>query len=276
MPDAGGNRRRGRLAAAVAALAAYLLVVSACTTPGQDAAGTLRIGVTTSQPGLSQRTGEEFAGFDIDVGRRIAAALDRTPVFVATVASQRENLLTTSQADIVVAAFSMTPERAQRVAFAGPYLVTGQDVLVRAGEPPISGRTDLPGHTVCVVRGSTASAQIRRTTGGVLLRELDTSGECIEALTERKVDAVSDDAAILAGYAALPRLRDRVRLVNEPYTVERYGVALPRGDRDRCERVRTAITDMIESGEWAESLRRHFGAGTPLAEHEPPAPDTCA
>src|SRR6266581_6399557 len=95
---------------------------------------TLNIGVKPDQPGLGLQTSAgQYTGFDIDVATYIAKKLGATKInFVPTLSANREAFLEQGKVDMVVATYSITPERQKVVAFAGPYYVAHQDILVRA------------------------------------------------------------------------------------------------------------------------------------------------
>lgn len=73
---------------------------------------------------------------------------------------QRESLLDNGYITMVASTFSITPERAEQVTFAGPYLLTHQAVLVKS-DNPIADVTDLDDEIVCFVSGTTAAANLQ-------------------------------------------------------------------------------------------------------------------
>jgi glutamate transport system substrate-binding protein len=90
------------------------------------------------------------------------------------------------------------------VAFAGPYFVAGQDLLIRDDTTDIVGPESLNnGKKLCSVSGSTPAQRIKdEYASGVDLVEFQTYSECVQALITNKVDAVTTDDIILAGLAA--------------------------------------------------------------------------
>ena len=87
---------------------------------------------------------------------------------------------------------------------AGPYLITGQKLLVRADNTDITGAESLQNNKkLCSVTGSTPAQRIKDEFAGVQLQQYDTYSACIsEALKNGAIDAVTTDEVILAGYAA--------------------------------------------------------------------------
>lgn len=220
----------------------------------------LIVAVKSDQPGLAVRTPDGvFEGFDVDVAAYVAARLGKKVSFVATTSEGREAKLRDGVADMVVATYSISAERKRQVTFAGPYYVSNQDILVRAGYKRIGNVRDLEGRRLCEAQGSISTSRIvdGRQIAPVLV-PARTYGECIGLLRSGAVEAVSTGDLILAGYAA--RERGAFTIVNAPFTAEGYGIALPLGDVGACEQVNRAITDMYQDGTAARLLDKWFGA----------------
>ena len=272
------GRTTGRTTAVLAALAVLILVASLAAAPlvhgadegesitGQDA---LVIGVKDDQPGLSLRTGDgELEGFDIDVATYVAGRLGISPdelEFEALSSDEREGALEEGKVDMVVASYSITPERKDRVTFGGPYYVAHQDILVRQGDRSVRKVRDLEGKRLCQVPGSTSW---RRVTEQLEVRaalvKANTYSECVEALAAGRLDAVSSDDLILAGFAAGTGTSTgtgaAVSLVGAPFSDERYGIGLRKGDLEGCQAVNRILTGMYQNGTAETLLGRWFAA----------------
>ncbi|GAA4228920.1 glutamate ABC transporter substrate-binding protein [Actinomadura meridiana] len=250
-----------RTVTAFRAVAVLLAVVAAGTACGVADAretsvarkDTLVIGVNADQPGVGERTGDgSYEGFDIDIAYEIAkrlgvAAADVT--FKKVTSATREKMIEDGDVDLVVASYSVTPERKVRVAFAGPYYVAHQDVLVR--EPDLSkirNVHDLAGRKLCKVPGSVSFPRVHDEQGiAALPVQADGYTDCLTALTAGTLDAVSTDDLILAGLAAKASLqKHRLRIVNAPFTDEPYGVGISKADVEGCEAVNKTITEMFQ------------------------------
>nr|NLD41378.1 glutamate ABC transporter substrate-binding protein [Actinomycetales bacterium] len=233
-------------------------------TGGEEAGGgegTLTVGIKYDQPGLGLQQGADFAGFDVDVARYVADFLGYDEVeFLESISAQRENMLENGQVDMIFATYSITESRAERVDFAGPYFVAGQDLLVRVDEMDITGPEALEGRILCSVEGSTSAERIRDDHPGVELYPAATYSECVEFLTAETVDAVTTDDIILAGFANQPAYEGQLKVVGNTFSTENYGVGLPKGSTDTCEQVNEAILDMIDTGAWEEALAANAGA----------------
>ncbi|MCY9787214.1 glutamate ABC transporter substrate-binding protein [Nocardiopsis sp. EMB25] len=257
-------RLRHRPAAAAAAL---VLGLSACSEAlGEEVsvldAESITVGVKYDQPGTGLRGPDgELTGFDVDVAyyltERLGFPADRVEL-VGVTSAEREDLLIGGEVDMVVATYSITQARKADVTFGGPYYVAQQDLLVRAEDTDIDDVRDLEGLRVCQGKGSNSA---RRITQGLGIRVEQTDapsyGACADALREGEVDAMSTDNLILAGFLA--QAPDTFRLVNNPFTEEKYGVGLPHGDVRACEAVNKAITEMYQDGTAGQLLETWFG-----------------
>lgn len=238
--------------------------------------GTLTVGIKFDQPGLGLRNPDgSFSGFDVEVAKYVAGQLgvsEENIEFKEAPSAQRETLIQNGEVDYVVATYSITDTRKEKVDFAGPYFIAGQSLLVRAGDTEITGPDSLNGgKRLCSVAGSTPAQNVKDNYAqDVQLQEFDTYSLCVEALRNGAVDAVTTDDIILAGYAA--QSPGDFKVVGEPFTTERYGIGLAKGDDESRNAINDAIQEMIDSGAWAAAFEETVGAsGYPLPE--PPAVD---
>ncbi|HEY3682235.1 MAG TPA: glutamate ABC transporter substrate-binding protein [Streptosporangiaceae bacterium] len=260
--------RIGRIVALVATASMALTTTAACGGGSSDSIvdkakndKKLTIGVKFDQPGLGQKqpTGK-LAGFDIDVATYIAKKLG-VPAggidWKETVSGNRETFLQQGQVDMVIATYSITPERQKKILYGGPYYVAHQDFLVKDGGP-IKQPSDLNGHKLCAVQGSVSAKQAAdKFAKKAQLQPEENYSNCAERLLGGQVDAVSTDDTILAGYAA--QNPGKLKILGKAFTDERYGVGLRKTDKKGCLAVNKAITAMHTDGTWEKSLKANFG-----------------
>jgi len=232
---------------------------------------TLTIGVKPDQPGLGlQDSAGQYTGFDIDVATYIAKKLGATKInWVPTLSANREAFLQQGKVDMVVATYSVTAKRQKIVSFAGPYYVAHQDILVRAGDNSIKSADDLKGKKVCSGQGSASGDRIESLYGSkVNLIRLPGYGDCVNQLLGGQVEAVTTDNTILAGFAAQPQNKGKLKVVGTFFSNEIYGVGLKKGDTQGVQAVDKALQDMFSDGSWKAALARDLPqvpAGTPPA-----------
>jgi glutamate transport system substrate-binding protein len=248
---------------------------------GGGGGGAFKIGIKFDQPGLGLKEGSKYTGLDVDVATYVAKELGHQASdiqWVQAPSAQRETLLSTGQVNMVVATYSITDARKEKVSFAGPYFIAGQDLLVRADESAITGPETLTGKKLCSVTGSTPAQKIKDKYPGVQLQEFGTYSECVAALVSKGVDAVTTDNTILAGFASQAQYKGKLKVVGKPFSEERYGIGLKKGDKATCEKVNTAIAKMISSGDWQKAVDANLGpAGFKVdSATNPPKQDPCS
>ena len=132
-------------------------------------AGVLKVGTKFDQPlfGLKNPTNDQIEGFDVEIAKLIAEGIfgegnvEGKVQFTETPSKVREARIQQGAVDMVVATYTINDERKQKVDFAGPYYVAGQDIMVRADDDTITGVQDLNGKKVCSVQGSTSIDNVR-------------------------------------------------------------------------------------------------------------------
>lgn len=275
------------LASAAAATLAFTL--AACGggtgTPAGQSGGAgggdgIKIGIKFDQPGLGLKEGDAYSGFDVEVAKYVAKELghDEGKIqWIESPSAQRETLIETGQVDLIFATYSITDKRKERVSFGGPYLIAGQGLLVRSDEADITGQDKLDGKKLCSVTGSTPAQKIKDAYPGVQLQEFGTYSECLPALLNGTIDAVTTDDTILAGFAAQEQYAGKLKLAGEPFTTEKYGIGLKKGDTALCEKVNAAVKKMVDDGAWKAAVEKTLGPAKYVpGPGNPPTPDACS
>ncbi len=269
-----------RVIGALALAAALPFAATACG--GGDSGGggggggggdTIVIGTKFDQPGLGLKNPDgTMSGFDVDVATYVAGELGYAPDKIEwkeSPSAQRENLIENGQVSFIAATYSITDARKEKVAFAGPYLITGQSLLVRSDNTDITGAASLENNKIlCSVSGSTPAQKIKDEYPGVQLQQYDTYSACIEALKNGAVDAVTTDEVILAGYAA--QTPGAFKIVGEPFSEERYGIGLKKDDTELRTKINDALKKMEDSGAWKEAFDKNLGPAGITAPAPPP------
>jgi polar amino acid transport system substrate-binding protein len=222
--------------------------------------GLLRVGVdqNTLLFGYRDPITGQLGGFDIDVVRAIARAIfgtDEGHVQYETVNTlQRQTSLENKDVDIVVSLFTENCDREQVLDFSSVYYLGYQEVLVRK-DAPIKTVADLAHKTVCATSGSTSITNIRNVVPTVKIDPVATRTDCLVALQQGKVDAITSDDTILAGLASQDPhdVRILVGPDGQPARLEKepYGVGVNQGQPDLVRYVNAVLEQMRADGELA-------------------------
>ncbi len=226
--------------------------------PGASSGGKLTIGISFDQPGLGLKDGDTYRGFDVDTATYVAKALGVPAANITwkeADPADRESLITSGQVDLVFSTYSITPDRQDKIDFAGPYFVAHQDLLVRRNEEEITGPETLDDRRLCSVTGTTSAALVKQFyRGKIELKEYPKFSDCVTALAKSDVDAVTTDDVILAGYAAEPQYKGKLKVIGKGFSEENYGVGIKKGNTDLVTKVNEALKQYIADGSWRRSL----------------------
>ncbi|MEV6276065.1 glutamate ABC transporter substrate-binding protein [Nocardia sp. NPDC051832] len=248
---------------------ALALAVTACGGGDEKSAldkakdGKITVGIKYDQPGLGLRTKDgSFTGFDVEVAKYVADKLGVKPEnieFKEAPTPQRETLLENAQVDYIVGTYSINDKRKEKIDFAGPYFIAGQSLLVKSENTDITGPESLTGNKkLCSVKGSTPAQNVKtKYAKDVQLQEFDTYSLCVEALLNGSVDALTTDDIILAGFAA--QSPGKLKLVGQPFSTEKYGIGVKKGDTELRGKINDAIEAMIKDGSWQKALDATVG-----------------
>jgi polar amino acid transport system substrate-binding protein len=205
-----------KLIAVVIALVLVLSVAAASadavyrTLDEIKASGVINIGVFSDKNpfGYVDEYGE-YQGYDVYFARRIGEDLGVTVNFVSTEAASRVEYLETGKVDIVLANFTVTPERAEKVDFALPYMNVALGV-VSPDSRVIKDLSELgPDDQVIVITGTTAEDYLVKNNPEIKLQKFDTYANAKTALENGSAAAWANDNTEVIAYA----------LQNEGYTV---------------------------------------------------------
>lgn len=239
------------------------------TTMGKiQEAGEITIGVKYDVPpfGFNNPESGEVEGFDVDLGKYIAARLGVEPVFREATSDNRIPLLVDGTIDLILSTMTITEERDLEIDFSEPYYVANGDILVPEGSD-IQSLEDLNGQRVCTAVGSTYQETIKQEAPDADLTLIDRYSECLELIQTDAVDAVSTDNVILTGMV----IQDpSLEILNEDYTKEPYGAGVQEGDEEFQQFVDESVAQFIEDGSWQENYDQWVGQYVPEEQQQEP------
>jgi polar amino acid transport system substrate-binding protein len=197
----------------------------------------------------------EITGFDVDIAGEVARDIFGTPSQVEyriLSSADRITALQNNQVDIVVKTMSITCERRKQVNFSTVYLTAYQRIMA-ARSSPISQASDLSGERVCAAKGTTSLDRLARIMPPPILVTVVTWADCLVALQQRQVDAVSTDDTILAGLVAQdPYLHITGASLNE----EPYGIGINLQNTGLVRFVNGTLERIRRDGTWNTLYRK--------------------
>lgn len=201
---------------------------------------------------LNPATGR-ILGFDAGIGDLLAhyitggSDVSKLSTLKQTTVDTRETMIQNGTVDVVVATYSITPARAQKVAFAGPYFTSGVAVQVQSSNDSITSVEDLAGKKVCTETNSTAITAIKEKIPTAQVQLFTDNDSCVSALTQGRVEAyILDQSILLSNAVANPG----VKVVGEPFTTDAYGIGLTKSDPTAKAFVNSFLEQIEAQGQW--------------------------
>ncbi|MDY6997003.1 MAG: glutamate ABC transporter substrate-binding protein [Actinomycetota bacterium] len=197
----------------------------------------------------------EITGFDVDIAGEIARDIFGTPSQVEyriLSSADRVEALENNEVDVVVKTMTITCERKELVNFSTVYLNANQRILVPRNSP-IRQAGDLSGKRVCVAKGTTSLNRIQEITPPPIIVGVETWADCLVALQQRQVDAISTDDSILAGLVAQDPY---LHIVGPTLNEEPYGIGINKENTGLVRYVNGTLERIRRDGTWNTLYRK--------------------
>ena len=133
-----------------------------------------------------------YQGYDVYFANRIGKDLGVKVEFVPVDPASRVEYVATGKADLMLANFTVTDERAQKVDFALPYMKVALGV-VSPDTAPVKSVDDLKGKTLIIAKGTTAETYFTKNYPDIRLDKYDQYADAYNALLDGRGDAFSTD-----------------------------------------------------------------------------------
>lgn len=211
----------------------------------------------------------EISGFDVDIAGEIARDIFGAPSHVEyriLSSDERVTALQQSEVDVVVKTMTITCERRKLVNFSTVYLDANQRILAPR-DSPIARAADLSGKRVCVARGTTSLQRIREIVPPPVVVSVVNWADCLVAMQQREIDAVSTDDSILAG---LVEEDPYLHIVGPNLATQPYGIGMNLNNTGLVRFVNGTLERIRRDGTWNTLYRKWLTVLGPAPA--PPAP----
>ncbi len=230
-------------------------------------AGVLKVGSKVDVPkfGLQNTATGEMEGVEVDLAYEIAGKIfgctaeeakeKKLVAFQGVTAKTRGPLIDNGEVDMVIATYTITPERKETWNFSSPYYTDAVGLMVLK-DSGIDSIEDLDGKVIAVSQGSTTKDGFRKYVQekGINVNpefeEFDGYPSMAAALAAKNVDVFSVDRAILAGYND-----DTTVILEDRFAEQEYGVASKLDNKGLAELVESVVSDLKSSGKMDEMLK---------------------
>jgi polar amino acid transport system substrate-binding protein len=262
----------------IVGLLAVVMVLTSCAQMGLTGKGTavgpvmssiqskkaLVVGTSGSMPPMNMTTKKgEVVGLEIDLARAMAKAMGVELQIKTMAFSKLLPALEAGHVDMVLSSMTITPERNQKVAFVGPYFISGKGLLTKietlasAKEP---AAINTPATRLAALEGSTSEQFITDVIPKATLITAKTHDDAVQMVIQGQVDALIADFQFCA--VSVLRNPDAGLLsIVTPLTYEPIGIALPPGDAHMVNWVTNFLNTTETSGDLARLKLYWFGSG---------------
>lgn len=202
-----------------------------------------------------------YRGYDVYFGDRIAKDLGVKVEYVPVEAASRVEVLATGKVDIVLANFTRTPERAEKVDFALPYMKVALGV-VSPEAALIEKPKDLFGKKLIISKGTTAETYFTKNYPEVELLKFDQYSEAYNALVDGRGAAMStDNTEVLAWALENPGFKVGIESLG---SLDAIAPAVQKGNKSLLDWINNEIISLAEEkffhADYEETLRPVYGA----------------
>jgi polar amino acid transport system substrate-binding protein len=233
--------------------------------------GTLRVGMSGNQPPLNfiAKDGNPM-GLEVDLAGAIAKLMDVELEIVQKPFGELLGSLQKGEVDLVMSGMTITAERNLKVAFVGPYFLSGKSILTRSStlaQADETGDLDQANLTLAALEGSTSQQFVEALMSKATLVTTKDYDEAVKLLLADEVQALVADREIVELTRFLHPKEDLTTL-KQPLTIEPIGVAVPPGDGLLLNFLENTIGALeasnalgalrarwLEQGDWVAHLR---------------------
>ncbi|MDF7670039.1 ABC transporter substrate-binding protein [Orbaceae bacterium ESL0721] len=227
----------------------------------------IKIAVFDSNPpfGFVDEKTHKIIGLDVDYANAIGKALDVKVDLIPTNPANRIPLLSSQKADLIIANFTVTEERAKTVDFSLPYFATGQKFIARKGV--LKTAEDLKNLRIGADKGTVMEITLREKFPFAKVISYDDTPFAFTALRNGVVQAITQDDAKLVGLLANVPADQRAAFEISPFSIteEYQAVGIPKGEARLKEKVDQTLLNLEKDGTADQIYSRWFGPDTTSA-----------
>ena len=209
----------------------------------------IRIGIKYDTKPFGFKEGRKIKGFSLEFSKLIVSHikkkynLSKLKVFYKKVVpATREQMIIDKRVDMVIATYTITDKRKEKISFSKPYF-TDRVVIVH--------RSNSINGPVGVLKGSTTKSVVEQL--GHSTKEFYDYNEMFSAFDNAEIDAISTNESILKDYINSGQYH-----VKQTPKVEHYGIGLPKDDREFRALINDILEEINRNGEFDRLYRKWF------------------
>jgi ABC-type amino acid transport substrate-binding protein len=193
----------------------------------------IRVGTDPHFPPLCMETVDGgIMGLEVDMMNALAQQLDMKIRWVIMPFSELLDAVVSGKVDMAVCGISVTGARNLKVVFAGPYMTSGQSMLINQKNAKRFTSTEAmnqPDVKITAAKGTTAERTVPQLMPKAQILWTDNQQEALELLKKDQADVVVADHpfCVMAQFFLKPQ---GIVSMGKPFTFEPYSIAIKPGD----------------------------------------------
>jgi len=231
--------------------------------------GELRVGLSGNQPPLNMTDKNgEIIGLEVDLMKALAHSMGLTVRFVVKPFADLIPAIEQGEVDLVISGMTITPERNARVAFVGPYFISGKSVLTKSAEIASADSATLLNHAdhrYAVLAGSTSETfveQVLPKAVGVPTKDYDSA---VQMVLDDEVQAMIADFPICQ-LSVMRHPEAGLLTLMTPFTIEPLGIALSADDPLLINLIENYLNTLENTGLLIQFKAKWFSDGSWVSE----------
>lgn len=218
-----------------------------------------------------------LGGFDVDMANAICADMKVTCEIMAQDWDGIIPSLKAGKYDAIVAAMSVTPERAQQVSFTDPYFSNTLVFLAKQDSSfDPSNSSDIDAHSIAAQRSTISSQWLEGAYPKADMKLYDTLSNAFLDLGSGRVDAMISDKLPAIQWLSSPSGSDYVLKGDEIDIKDNFAIAVRPGDELQAK-INQSLANIKANGTYDEINQKYFAVpatGTTTADEVTEAPVT--
>ena len=218
-----------------------------------------------------------LGGFDIEIANAICADMQVTCEIMAQDWDGIIPGLKAGKYDAIVAAMSVTPERAQQVAFTDPYFSNALVFLAKKDsrfDP--SNSSDIDSHSIAAQRSTISSQWLEKAYPKADIKLYDTLSNAFLDLGSGRVDAMISDKLPAIEWLSSPSGSNYVLKGAEIDINDNFAIAVRPNDEALQAKINTSLSNIKANGTYDKINQKYFAVPASATLTEAPAVDSAA
>jgi len=210
----------------------------------------LRIGIKYDTKPFGFKEGKKIKGFDLELSKLIVQELkNRYNIselhlfYKKVLPKNREQMLLTKKVDMVVATYTITDKRKEKVDFSIPYF---KDKVIVVSHKP---KTQQP--KIGVLKGSTTEKYLKES--GYSVELFEDYDKLFKAFFHNDIDAISSNKTILKEF-----INSNEVIIWDINHSENYGIGLPKGDKEFKMVIDEILDELKKNGKYEDLYKKWF------------------